>query len=76
VRGYLTVDEFFSIVIWKANRAKGYVWTTLCPQNGPDLPQTIKTLTRGIHKASGDRERLLLLLGKGLRLAMARTLSN
>jgi hypothetical protein len=62
-RGYLTAEEFFSIVIWKANRAKGRMWTRL-RKHGTDLAKTVKTLTLEIHKAPGDRERLSLLLEK------------
>ena len=60
-RGYLTSEEFFCIVIWKANRAKSKIKTKLL-KNGVDLKQSVKRLTNEIFKASSDREKLKVLL--------------
>jgi hypothetical protein len=73
-RGYLTPEEFFSIVIWKAERAKSRIKRRLLSRGG-DLESTIKTLTEEIHAAPTDRERLKLLLEKwNFRLPMASAL--
>src|SRR5437667_8646155 len=70
-RGYLTAEEFFSIVIWKANRAKSLIRRKLLAHNS-DLSRVVKTLTREIHDAPGNHERLTVLIGKWrLALAMA-----
>jgi hypothetical protein len=71
--GYLTPEQFFSIVIWKANRAKGRIWKKLL-KHGTDLSLVVKTLTQAIHDAEGDDERLSLLLDQrtwGFALPMA-----
>jgi len=52
-RGYLTAEEFFSIVIWKANRAKGRIWNKL-HKHGTDVSDVVTTLTQDIHSATGD----------------------
>ena|SRR5438552_14315201 len=43
-RGYLTPEEFFSIVIWKANRAKGRIKAKLT-KGREDLGTAVKDLT-------------------------------
>jgi hypothetical protein len=60
-RGYLTPEEFFAIVIWKAERAKGRIKTKLLKRQ-LDLAATVETLTRAIHDAASDEDRLRLLL--------------
>ncbi|HEY2934406.1 MAG TPA: hypothetical protein VGK99_21925 [Acidobacteriota bacterium] len=67
-RGYLTAEEFFSIVIWKANRAKSRIKRKLLA-HGKDVSTVIKNLTQEINDAANDRERLTLLLEKW-RLAL------
>ena len=62
-RGYLTAEEFFSIVIWKANRAKSRIKQKLLAHN-KDLATIVKTLTQEIHDAPNDQERLSLFLTK------------
>lgn len=70
-RGYLTPEEFFSIVIWKANRAKTKIKRKLT-RNGKDLAEVIKSLTMQIHAAQDDESRLRLLLERWqLALPMA-----
>ena len=43
-RGYLTLEEFFCIVIWKANRSKTKIKKLLL-KKGNDLCKTIKEIT-------------------------------
>ena len=61
-RGFLTQEEFFSIVIWKANRAKRKVRKKI---------KSVEKLTRAIHDATDNKRRLEILLNAGLRLPMA-----
>src|SRR3989442_14949900 len=73
VRRYLTAEEFFSIVIWKANRAKGRIWNRL-RKHGTDVSEVVKTLSQEIKDAADDHERLSLLLDRekwGFALPMA-----
>jgi hypothetical protein len=73
-RGYLTPEEFFSIVIWKANRSKGRIKAKLT-KGRRDLDTAVKDLTTQIQKAASDEERLRILLSKdwafGLAMASA-----
>jgi hypothetical protein len=62
-RGYLTPEEFFAIIIWKAERAKGYIKKKL-QSRGPGLPTAVEALTRAIHDAGSDKDRLRLLLNE------------
>jgi hypothetical protein len=73
-RGYLTPEEFFSIVIWKANRSKGRIKAKLT-KGRRDLDTAVKDLTTQIHQAASDEERLRIFLSKdwafGLAMATA-----
>ncbi len=70
-RGYLKPEEFFCIVIWKANRAKGRIKGKLLKRRG-GLEQSIKKLTSEIFKVPKNRERLKILLdGWKFNLPMA-----
>src|SRR6266851_3825141 len=73
-RGYLTPEEFFSIVIWKANRAKTAIKRKLA-KRGKNLAEAVHKLTRQIHQAASDEERLRIFLSKdwafGLAMASA-----
>jgi len=70
-RGFLTPEEFFCIVIWKANRAKSKIKAKLLRRGG-GLEQIVKKLTNEIFKASESRERLKILLdGWKFNLPMA-----
>lgn len=60
-RGYLTPEEFFCIIIWKANRAKSKIKTKIL-RGGINLEQSVKKLTNEISKASNCREKLEILL--------------
>lgn len=57
--------DFFSIVIWKANRAKSKVAKRLFAKTNPgegDLESIVRRLTRGLYRAPDGRERLRLLI--------------
>lgn len=70
-REYLAPEEFFCIVIWKANRAKGKIKAKLL-KHGVSLEQSVKKLTNEIFKAPDSRERLKILLdGWKFNLPMA-----
>ncbi|MCL4796467.1 MAG: hypothetical protein KJZ84_18025 [Bryobacteraceae bacterium] len=70
-RGFLTPEEFFSIVIWKANRAKTAVKRRLLTHEMP-LRAAVKSLTRSIAKSDNDHDRLSILTEAwGFRLPMA-----
>ncbi len=67
--------DFFSIVIWKANRAKSTIARRLLSkaQNaGEDLDSIARRLTTSLYHAPDDRERLRILLHDwGFLLPMA-----
>ena len=70
-RGYLTPEEFFCIVIWKANRAKSKIKYKVS-KSGANLEQSVKKLTNEIFKAPDNKEKLKILLdGWGFNLPMA-----
>jgi|ERR1035437_1132005 hypothetical protein len=63
--GYLGAFDFFSIVIWKANRAKSKIATKLLakdPQGRRNLESICRDLTSELYKASDDKERLRRLM--------------
>lgn len=59
-RGYLTAQEFFCIIIWKANRAKTKIKNKLSA-SGP-VAETIKKITEQIFKAQNANDKLDILL--------------
>lgn len=68
--------DFFSIVIWKANRAKSRIakrlWDHRVPPRENDLESIVRRLTLSLYEASDHRERLRLLWNDwDLRLPMA-----
>ena len=60
-RGYLTPEEFFCIIIWKANRAKSKIKNKILKKEG-NLNKSVKKLTNQIFKATNNQERLRILL--------------
>jgi hypothetical protein len=60
-KGYLTAFDFFCIVIWKANRAKTKIAQRLLNYN-PDIEQSVKDLTSKIYSATGDKQKLKVLI--------------
>lgn len=71
-RGYLTPEEFFCIIIWKANRAKSKVKNKILKKG--ILTKNIKKLSKEIFIASNNKKKLRILLenwGIGLPIASA-----
>ncbi len=56
--GYLPAFDFFCIVIWKSNRAKGYVARRLLSRGHPTLDDAVRELTESLHSAATAKERL------------------
>lgn len=68
VDGSLSAFDFFSILIWKANRAKSYAAERLKKQH-PSLEEAVRSLALTLHRASNRRERFEVLVeGYGFRL--------
>lgn len=67
--------DFFSIVIWKANRAKSKIARKLlreAPQGERDLEARCRALTKSLYYASDQKERMRLLIKDwGFALPMA-----
>jgi len=59
--GFLTPEEFFAIVIWKANRAKTTVKRKLT-KGDRDLASSVKSLTQQIQTATTDEDKLRVLV--------------
>ncbi len=77
---YLSAEDFFCIVIWKANRAKSKVAERLLSmgkrlstsREEPDLSKIVEALTAGLANQKDCKERLrCLLCSWGFRLPMA-----
>jgi hypothetical protein len=60
----LDAFDLFSIVIWKANRAKTYVARRLLDRYG-DLERAAQQLSEAVWQAPDDEARLAVLMGKG-----------
>jgi hypothetical protein len=70
-RGYLLPEEFFCIIIWKANRAKTKIKNRLLKRSH-NLREAVKKLTNEIFRASDKNKKLEILLDKwGFQLPMA-----
>src|SRR5712692_2945116 len=62
---YLNAFDFFSIIIWKANRAKSKIARKLLckdPEGRKDLDEIVRTLTEVLYEASDHKERMRLLI--------------
>lgn len=74
VDGAISAFDFFSIIIWKANRSKSRVAARLlakCPEE-TSLDAVVHKLTSSLFVARDHRERLRILLEEwGLRLPIA-----
>lgn len=69
-RGFLTPKDFFCIVIWKSNRAKGRIKQRLAREG--TLEKVVKQLTKEVFTERDDKNKLRLLVEKwGFRLPMA-----
>lgn len=70
--GHLSTFDFFCIIIWKSNRAKGYVAKRLLGRGHQTLKRAVRELTERLHGASTDEARLRVLIEDwGFRLPMA-----
>jgi hypothetical protein len=68
--GYLSTFDFFTIVIWKANRAKSTVAGRLRKRGELDI--VVRELTSKLYSAPNGKERLRVLVTDfGFRLPMA-----
>ena len=73
-QGYLEPEDFFCIVIWKANRAKSLIAARLLKIGDQrlNLAQAVKALTEKIAQAQKSEERMRVLFeGWGFHLPMA-----
>jgi hypothetical protein len=72
-QGFLSAFDFFSIVIWKANRAKSHIARRLMKVDpGRKLDPIVRDLTSSLANADDERSRLQLLVVKwGFGLPMA-----
>lgn len=72
---YLSAFDFFSIVIWKANRAKSRIARKLLakdPKQRKDLEAIVRTLTGALYEAADHKERLRISIKDwGFALPMA-----
>jgi hypothetical protein len=66
----LDAFDLFSIVIWKANRAKSRVAHRLLERYG-DLERAARELSAALSRASLEQERFEILIHAGFQLAMA-----
>ena len=70
--GRLGAFDLFSIIIWKANRAKSLLARRLLDVGGGTLEDAANQLTEGLAGQAEPKERLrYLLVDWGLRLPMA-----
>lgn len=70
--GKLDAFDFFSIIVWKANRAKSIIGRRLISQYNATLEAAVETLTKGLHAQSSAEARLhYLMTTGGFRLPMA-----
>jgi len=68
---FLSVFDFFCIVIWKANRAKSKVASRIRLKE-PNLEKAVFEITNGLFYAASDEERLrILMVDWKLRLPMS-----
>jgi hypothetical protein len=75
-QGWLSAFDFFSIIIWKANRAKSLIARKLLNHvdGVTDLDDIVYSLTNAIYKAVENKERMWVLVGDwrfGLPMASA-----
>ena len=70
-RHYLEVDEFFCIVIWKANRSKSKVKKRL-QRIHPNINSAVKEITSTLYRRDNPRDKLQYLISQcGFRLPTA-----
>jgi hypothetical protein len=70
--GAITTEDFFCIVIWKANRAKTNIKNKL--SKGATLDKAVMNISNDIYKANTNKEKLEIMVKKwkfGLPMATA-----
>lgn len=60
--GSLSVEDFFCIVIWKANRVKSKIAKTLLSKNANSLESAVVDLVRQILKAETQESKFSVLI--------------
>ena len=77
-QGYLSVEDFFTIIIWKANRSKSRIATHLIEKHdsagnrSQQLTKAVHDLTSGLVQRETPEEKFKYLIEDwGLRLPMA-----
>lgn len=69
--GELTPENFWCILIWKANRAKAYAKRRLT-KNGKTFAESVTELAKSLHGAQSCRRRLeILMMEWGFKLPTA-----
>jgi hypothetical protein len=65
LQGWLSAFDFFSIIIWKANRAKSLIARKLLNHvdGVTDLDAIVYSLTNAVYKAVENKERMRILIG-------------
>ena len=70
--GSLSAFDFFSILIWKSNRAKSRMAARMLSHGHKDLEEAVRGLTGSLHAAADERSRFMVLAREwGFRLPMA-----
>ena len=72
--GFIDAFDFFSIIIWKANRAKSRIANRLLAQrSGTTLDTIVEELTRSLHHVKDEPQQMMrvLITDYGFRLPMA-----
>ena len=68
----LSAFEFFSIIVWKSNRSKSLIANLLLRKGYTSLQPPVTALTKAVHKAPNDKERMkILIVDWGFRLPIA-----
>lgn len=72
IRHHLTAEEFFCIIIWKANRAKSKIAQNKKFKIEVGLEEAIKKLTSSIYQSATNKDKLGVLINEyGFYLPMA-----
>lgn len=69
--GCLNAFDFFLIIRWKSSRRMDLIIDRLCESGGTDIDKGARCLTRQVFQAPNHDERLGILMGPGIGLAMA-----
>lgn len=64
--------DFFSIIVWKANRVKSHVARRMLSKGATNLDEAARSLTSALFRATSEQHRMSILLDDwGFRLPMA-----